>query len=266
MEERDKAIALLDSGVGGLTLVRELRNLLPGENIVYFGDTARMPYGPRPAAQVQSFALEIMDFLYTAQDIKMVIVACNTATAVGLEHYRKHFPVPILGVLEPGAKAAVNLTRTKRVGVIGTEGTIASRAYPRTICQLDESVQVFDRACPMFVLVVENQLIDTPETLRVAESYLEPLVRENVDALILGCTHYPLMEHVIAQVMGESVVLVNSAWFTASTAREKLAEMDLLRSGSCGWQRFFVSGEPANFEQIGRRLLGYDLKAYRVTF
>ena len=264
MENRNKAIGLLDSGVGGLTLVRELNQLLPKENIVYFGDTARMPYGPKKPEQVRSYATEIIEFINATQDVKLVIVACNTATAVGLEHYQTRFSFPILGVLEPGAKGALAKSQSRRIGVIGTDTTIASNAYPDAIQAMDKEAKVFARACPLFVLLVENQLVDTPEAYKVAESYLEPLQRQGIDTLILGCTHYPLMEHVLAKVLGEQVSLVSSAHYTALAAKDVLQNRGLLKAEGEGWQRFFVSGEPANFESIGGRLLGYDLKAHRV--
>lgn len=266
MEEKYKSIGLLDSGVGGLTLVKELGKQLPGENIVYFGDTARMPYGPRKPEQVREFVTEIIDFLAATQDLKMMIVACNTATAVGLNHYQARFKFPVLGVLEPGARAAVDLTRTKRIGVIGTEGTIASKAYPNAIMGLEPQAQVYDKACPLFVLLVENQLVDTEEAYKVAHSYLDPLQKQGIDTLILGCTHYPLLEHVLADVMGDQVALVNSALYTATSAKQLLADRNLFNTGERGWQRFFVSGDSGNFEQIGKKLLGYSIKAYRVTF
>jgi len=266
MEEKTKSIGLLDSGVGGLTLVKELSQHLPGENIVYFGDTARMPYGPRRPEQVQEFATEIIEFLAATQDLKMMIVACNTATAVGLKQYQSKFPFPVLGVLEPGARAALDISKSKRIGIIGTEGTIMSKAYPKTITDIEPEAIVFDKACPLFVLLVENQLQDTPEAYKVAHSYLEPLQTQGIDTLILGCTHYPLLEHILAEVMGDQVSLVNSALYTALSAKQMLAEKGLLNNGKRGWQRFFVSGDPDNFEHIGKRLLGYDLKAYRVMF
>lgn len=266
MEERHKAIGLLDSGVGGLTLVRELNQHLPGENIVYFGDTGRMPYGPRPAKEVRDFATEIIDFLAATQDIKLMIIACNTATAVGLSHYQGLFPFPILGVLEPGARAALTASSTGTIGVIGTDGTIASKAYPKTIRGLEPTATVYDKACPLFVLLVENQLENTSEAYKIAHSYLDPLVAQGIDTLILGCTHYPLLEHILAQVVGEQVALVNSARATAHAAQEILRAQGLLSDGHQGWQRFFVSGESTNFEKIGQRLLGYNVKAYRVMF
>lgn len=264
MVNREKSIALLDSGVGGLTLVRELNLLLPSENIVYFGDTARMPYGSKEPEEVRAYATEIIEFLADTQDIKMVIVACNTATAVGLSHYQEKFKFPVLGVLEPGARAALNASKSGRIGVIGTEATIASNAYPELLVKMQENVQVFTKACPLFVLLVENQLVETPEAQRIAESYLEPLRQQEIDTLILGCTHYPLMEQVLAQVLGNKVTLVNSAQMTAIAARDTLLQRQLLKAEGKGWQRFFVSDQPDNFEHIGTGLLGYKIKAYRV--
>lgn len=264
MEARHKAIGLLDSGVGGLTLVRELNRHLPGENIVYFGDTARMPYGPRRPEEVREFAMEIIEFLARTQDLKLMIIACNTATAVGLKHYQAKVPFPVLGVLEPGARAALEKSKSGRIGVIGTDGTIASKAYPHAIQELAPGTRVYDKACPLFVLLVENQLVDTPEADKIAQSYLQPLQEQGIDTLILGCTHYPLLEHVLARVMGEGVALVNSALYTALAAKETLTRSGLLNDGERGWQRFFVSGDPKNFEEIGQTLLGYAVKAYRV--
>lgn len=264
MEQRQKAIGVLDSGVGGLTLIKEFNTHLPGENIVYFGDTARMPYGPRSPEQVRGFALEIMDFLCYSQDIKLLIVACNTATAVGLYQYQQHFPVPVLGVLEPGVEAAVATTRNGKIGVIGTEGTIASKAYPEAIRELDENIKVFDKACPLFVLLVENRLVDTIEAKKIAASYLEPLAKEDIDTLILGCTHYPLLMDVIAGVMGSDVTLISSALHTTLAARETLEAMDIVNPASRGWQRYFVSGEAKSFNEIATTLLGYELRSYQV--
>lgn len=264
-----KSIAMLDSGVGGLTVVREIFRQLPHERIVYFGDTARMPYGPRPHAEVRQFAMEIIEFLYT-QDIKMVIVACNSATAAGLASYQEKFDLPILGVIEPGIRAALAHSKNKVIGVIGTSGTIASGAYEKAIKKIDPRVRVFSRPCPLFVLIVENNLSHTPEAYRVAEEYLSPLREEGVDTLILGCTHYPLLTHVIQEVMGENVKLVSSAEETARETREILTAHDLAnnhpREGCQIVHRFFSSGPPEPFEEIGEKLLCQKIKAYRLLF
>lgn len=267
----NKAIAMLDSGVGGLTVVRETFMELPGERIIYFGDTARMPYGPRTHREVRRFTEEIMEFLCT-QDIKMVVVACNSASAAGLPRYQGTFDIPILGVIEPGARAALQHTRSKKVGVIGTAGTIQSGAYERAIKALDPTVEVFSKACPLFVLIVENDLTEAPEACRVAEEYLTPLKEAGVDTLILGCTHYPLMEDVIGRVMGDGVKLVSSARETAREARGTLKSLGLLNPGpypedGCrSGHRFYCSGPPAPFEAIGKKLLKQKVKAYRVLF
>jgi glutamate racemase len=264
-----KSIAMLDSGVGGLTVVREIFRQLPKERIVYFGDTARMPYGPRPHDEVRQYAMEIIEFLHT-QDIKMVIVACNSATAAGLPHYQEKFGLPILGVIEPGIRAALSHSQNKVVGVIGTSGTIASGAYERAIKKMDPRVRVFSRPCPLFVLIVENNLSHTPEAYRVAEEYLSPLREEGVDTLILGCTHYPLLTHVIQEVMGENVKLVSSAEETAREAREILTSQGLINHGppeECQQaHRFFSSGPPGPFEEIAENLLHQKIKAYRLLF
>ncbi len=260
-----KAIGVLDSGVGGLTVVREIQRQLPHESIVYFGDTARMPYGPRPYEEVRRFALEIIDFL-KSQDIKMVVVACNSATAAGITHYQKECPFPVLGVIEPGVRAAIAQTRNNKVGVIGTAGTINSSEYKKTLLREKADLQVFEKACPLFVLLVENNLVDTPEALLVAEEYLQPLKRAGIDTLILGCTHYPLMAHLIQRVVGPEVKLISSAEETAAEVKAILTAANLhnpLRCSNPGY-RFFVSGSPGPFEEVGAKLLQRPVKAYQV--
>ncbi len=262
------AIAMLDSGVGGLTVVKEIMTKLPNERIVYFGDTARMPYGPREHTQVRGFACQIIEFLRT-QAIKMVIVACNSATAAGLAYYQEHFPLPIIGVIEPGVSAALKSTANGRIGVIGTTGTISSGAYEKAIKKIAPDVTVISQACPLFVLIVENNLAEAPETYRVAEEYLAPLRRGGVDTLILGCTHYPLLAPVIQQVMGDKVKLISSAEETALQAREILGAAGLCNStdpkAGTPEHLFFVSGLPAAFEEIGEKLLGKKINTFRVV-
>lgn len=265
MNTCEKAIALLDSGVGGLTVVKEIIIQLPQENIVYFGDTARMPYGPRPHAEVRRFALQIIDFLQT-QEIKMVVIACNSATAAGLSYYSRELNIPVLGVIEPGVRAALAHTSTKRIAVIGTKGTINSTEYEKAIREIAPDVSVFSRACPLFVLIAENNFSDTPEAKRVAEEYLLPLKEKGVDTLILGCTHYPMLRGVISEVMGEDVRLISSAEETARQVREAAIRYDLLNTGNndVSRYRFFVSGKPQTFETIGEKLLQRKIKAYQV--
>ncbi len=263
--DRHKAIAFLDSGVGGLTVVQEMVNLLPHENIVYFGDTARMPYGPRPHQQVRRFVYEIMDFLLT-QEIKAIIVACNSAAAAGLDYYRQKVELPLLGVIEPGVRAALEQTSNNKVGVIGTTGTIHSGAYQEVFSRLAPEVELFGQPCPLFVLLVENNLVDTPEARRVAEEYLAPLKEAGVDALIMGCTHYPLMSYVIQEVLGPEVSLISSAEETAREARQILQAKDLLNveNRNPARHRFFSSGRARPFAEMATRMLKKDIQAYQV--
>ena len=262
-----KSIGILDSGVGGLTVVKEFCSQLASENIVYFGDTARMPYGPRPHEEVRRFALEIIEFLQT-QEVKLVVVACNSATAAGISHYQEQLDIPVIGVIEPGVRAALEATSNGRIGVIGTTGTIASEAYENNLRRLDSSVQIFSKACPLLVLIVENDLVNTPEAYRVAEEYLTPLKEEGVDTLILGCTHYPLLSPLIQEVMGDDVKLISSAEVIARETREYFSSHNLLNplNQANGNHRFFVSGKPSIFEEIGKKLLGKKVKAYQVVF
>ncbi|MBS4023215.1 MAG: glutamate racemase [Dethiobacter sp.] len=251
--------------MGGLTVVKEIFDQLPEERIVYFGDTARMPYGPRAHEEVRNFGRQIIRFLET-QDVKMIIVACNSATAAGLRHYQAEFSLPVIGVIEPGVRAALSRTKSKRIGVIGTTGTIASRAYEESILALDPGVKIISQPCPLFVLLVENDMVDTPEALRVAEEYLRPLREAGVDVLILGCTHYPLMTHVLQKVMGPDVKLISSAEETAGDAREVLRRLALNQEPGreAARHRFFVSGNPAPFVGIGEKLLCRSIEAYQV--
>lgn len=260
-----KGVALLDSGVGGLTVVREINRQLPGEHIIYFGDTARMPYGPRPSQEVRQFAYQIMDFLLT-QEIKMIIVACNSAASAGLEEYRKRVKMPLLDVIEPGVRAALRHTRNGKVGVIGTAGTIESGAYLRGFQRLAPGVELFSQACPLFVLVVENGLVNAPEVRAVAEEYLRPLKSAGIDTLILGCTHYPLLMNVIGSVMGEDVKLISSAEQTALEAKEILKEKQLLNTcDDSPVHRFYVSGPAKHFRRMAVKLLEQEIRAFQVV-
>lgn len=255
---------MLDSGVGGLTVAREIFKQLPAENIVYFGDTAHMPYGPRSPEQIRGFVYEIIDFLQT-QEIKAVIVACNAATAAGLDFYTKRVDLPLLGVIEPAVRTALRQTKTGKVGVIATTGTINSGAYERVFRRLAPEAQLIGRACPLFVLIVENDLIDSPETKHVAEEYIGPLREKGIDTLILGCTHYPLMADVIQEVAGPAIKLISSAEETAREAKVLLAgENCLRRDNPEPRHRFFISGPAKPFEDLATTLLGGRPKAYQV--
>lgn len=266
--EQYKSIALIDSGVGGLTVVKEIFKQLPGENIVYFGDTAHMPYGPRSPEQVRSFVYEIIDFLKT-QEIKLIIIACNSAASAGLHYYQDKIDLPLLSVIEPGVRAALEQTRNNKIGVIGTTGTIKSGAYQDVFNRFAPGVQLYSQPCPLFVLIVENGLVNSPEAVRVAEEYLLPLKETGIDTLILGCTHYPLLSEVIGKVMGSGVKLISSAEETAMEAKRIMEEKGLLYEHGIGKtlspsRRFFVSGPAKPFADLARSLIGETIKVYQV--
>ncbi len=260
-----KAIGVIDSGVGGLTVVREMSRRLPGESIVYFGDTARMPYGPRPNEEVRRFVFEMIDFL-KHQEVKLIVIACNSATAAGISYYQQVCEQPVLGVIEPGVRAALEQSRNQRIGVIGTSGTIGSGEYVKALQKYNGSLHIVSKACPLFVLLVENNLVDTPEARKVAHEYLDPLAKDNIDTLILGCTHYPLMENLIQEVVGSGVNLINSAEEIVTEVDHILTSSGLknpLNSNGPRY-RFFISGNPGPFEEVGFKLLQSEIKAYQV--
>jgi len=250
---------MFDSGFGGLTVARAVIDLLPAEDLVYVGDTGRYPYGPRPLDEVRGFALEIARHLLDRHDVKMLVVACNTASAAALDELRVISPVPVLGVIEPGARAVVDATRQGRVGVIGTLGTIGSGAYQRAIAHAGADVELTCAACPGFVEFVERGETDSEQVHVLAERLLVPVIDAGVDALLLGCTHYPFLARTIGDVMGPDVVLVDSADATAFAVRDLLHERGLARDGGAGVHRFESSGDVEVFRALGRRLLGPEL-------
>lgn len=251
-----QAIAILDSGVGGLTVVREVMRQLPRETILYFGDTARTPYGPRPAEEVVRFTREIVDYLLQYRP-KMIVIACNTATAVALEDIRGRVTVPVVGVINPGARAAIGRSKTGVIGVIGTEGTIKSRAYEIALKSLSPRLEVVSRACPDFVPLVENGNFRSEETYCVVQSSLSPIRQGSMDCLILGCTHYPFLAETISEVMGPEVTLISSAEETAREISTILHESNrLARSDEQPLHQFFCSGEPQKFQEIAQAWLG----------
>lgn len=249
-------IGMFDSGLGGLTVARAVMDLLPHEDLIYFGDTARCPYGPRPADEVRKFALEIMDALVD-EDVKLLVVACNSAASAALQDAHERYDVPVLSVIEPGARAALAATRNRRIGVIGTVATISSGAYEDAIRATKANVHIVSRACPRFVEFVERGDTTSDELTRVAEEYLAPLRAESIDTLILACTHYPLLSGVIHYVMGEDVVLVSSAEVTANEVFARLKDSGLLnRSTAPGTHRFISSDGAGVFGELSRVLLG----------
>lgn len=256
-----RPIGVFDSGFGGLTVARALFDLSPSEQIVYLGDTARYPYGPRPAAEVRSFALEIARYLVEVEDVKMVVVACNTASSVALDELRETVPVPVVGVLEPGLRSALRATRSGEVGVIGTVGTISSGAYQRLAASLATSAHVHCLACPGFVEFVERGDISSDQVHVLAERLLSPLIDRRIDTLLLGCTHYPFLARTIADVMGPQVVLVSPAEETAFDISAILASTGLERVAATEpLHRFLSSGDVVHFAATGRALLGPELE------
>lgn len=251
---------MFDSGFGGLTVARALIDLLPAEDVVYFGDTGRYPYGPRAQDEVRDFARQITALLIERYDVKLVVVACNTAAAAALELLRFEFDVPIIGVIDPGVRAAIQVTSNGRLGVIGTLGTISSGAYERAVRALRAPVEVYASACPGFVEFVEKGEFDSEQVHVLAERLLAPVKDAGVDTLLLGCTHYPFLARTIGDVMGREVVLVSSADETAFEVRAILEETGLgRRTPAKGVHRFVSSGDVAWFQQLGRRLLGPEL-------
>jgi glutamate racemase len=251
-----KAIGIFDSGVGGLTVLREIIKALPQEDTVYLGDTARVPYGTKSPETVVRFARQITSFL-VSRDIKLLVVACNTASAVSLEALQAEFDIPIVGVIEPGASQAASVTRSGKVGVIGTAGTIRSSAYSKAIKRLNPDIEVITAECPMFVPLAEEGWVDNEVARLTAEIYLRDLKESGVDTLVLGCTHYPLLKGIISEVMGDSVKLVDSAEETARVVREILAAKGATRPDKeVGNHHFFVTDVPAGFIRVGNRFLG----------
>jgi glutamate racemase len=261
----DAPIGIFDSGIGGLTVASAIRNLLPNESTIYFGDTARVPYGPKSPETVRRYSREILDWLL-AQDVKAVVIACNTATAHALDDLRARSPVPVIGVIEPGARAAARATTCGRVGVIGTVGTIASGAYPRALRQARPDLHVVDRACPLLVPLVEEGWFDHEATRLVAAEYLAPLRAAGIDALVLGCTHYPMLKPLLRRVMGDGVQLIDSGEETARELASVLVDLGLAATAkSQGTQRWVATDDAARFARVGAVFMGGSLAPVEVV-
>lgn len=255
----DAPIGIFDSGVGGLTVARAILDQLPNESILYIGDTARGPYGPRPLAEVRTFALETLDFL-VEQGVKAIVIACNTASAAMLRDARERYSVPVIEVIQPAVRRAVAATRTGRIGVIGTRATIDSKAYLDAFAAAPY-LQITSAACPLFVEYVERGETSGADITAIAREYLAPIMAANVDTLVLGCTHYPLLTGVISYVMGNSVSLVSSAEETAKDLYRVLVENSLLRTAqeTPPTHRFLATGDAPEFETLARRFLGPEV-------
>ena len=261
MTSADAPIGVFDSGLGGLTVAAEVMRQLPAEGLIYFGDTARVPYGPKAPSTVRRYSREIASFL-EREGVKAIVVACNTATAHALTALRAELHVPVIGVIEPGARAAVAATRSGNVGVIGTAGTIRSGAYERAIRELAPDARITVQPCPLFVPLVEEGWLDKDATRLVAEEYLEPLIDAGVDSVVLGCTHYPLLKPMLAAVLGNGVRLIDSAAETAAETRRILAERALeAPSTDEPLRRFVASDDSSQFLRLGQRFLGRALDA-----
>jgi glutamate racemase len=252
---------MFDSGFGGLTVARAVIDLLPAEHLVYLGDTGRYPYGPRPLSEVREFALEITRWLVDEHDVKLVVVACNTAAAAALSELQESSPVPIVGVIEPGVRSLVHATRSGRVGVIGTVGTISSGAYQREVEAQGAAVDLTCAACPGFVEFVERGETASEQVHVLAERLLAPVRDAKVDTLLLGCTHYPFLARTLSDVMGRDVVLVSSADETAFEVRRLLTDTGMTRAEGSGpgVRRWCSSGDVGWFRELGQRLLGPEL-------
>ena len=257
----EKPIGIFDSGFGGLTVARAVMDLLPSEDVVYFGDTARYPYGPKPLDEVREFAFQIAEYLIDEHDVKLLVVACNTAAAAALDELSTEVPVPIIGVIAPGTQAAIDVSEVGQIAVIGTVGTINSGAYERAFSDLSKGeIQPLTLACPGFVEFVEKGESSGEQLQVLAERLLAPIVSSNVDTLLLGCTHYPYLARTIGQVVGSNVVLVSSADETAFEVSRQLNEIDLLAKKEKEGKRVFISsGDVSWFAEVGQRLFGPEL-------
>ena len=260
--DKNAPIGVFDSGVGGLTVAREIMRQIPNERIVYFGDTARVPYGSKSKDNIIKFSRQIIRFLQT-ENVKAIVIACNTASALALDEMQQEFDLPILGVVKPGAKVAVETTANKRIGLIGTEANIRSGVYTRYIKSLDDEAKVFEKACPLFVPLVEEGWLHDDITLQVASRYLEELKEKDIDTLIMGFTHYPLIRSTIRKVMGDKVNLVNPAYETAIELKNLLERDNLANKcdvdSPSSMYRFYVSDAEEKFKLFANSILPFDI-------
>jgi glutamate racemase len=252
----EKPIGVFDSGIGGLTVVKRFLSTLPNEDIIYFGDTARVPYGSKSNSTVIEYSLQDARFLIN-KNVKAIVVACNTASSIAIEEIRKNFDVPVIGMIGAGSKAAVESTRNKKIGVIGTRATISNKAYSKRILELNPDVEVFEKACPLFVPLAEEGWIEHEATYKIAEEYLGELREKEIDTLVLGCTHYPILSGVIQKVMGNRVTLIDSGVASAEVVKKELEKKGLLSFiKQTGHSQFYVSDIPVKFKEIAELFLG----------
>ena len=268
MESRKTApIGVFDSGVGGLTVAREISRQLPDENIVYFGDTARVPYGSKSQNTIIRFSEQIIRFLKTKQ-VKAIVIACNTASALALDAVRDEFDIPIMGVVIPGARAAVEATKNRKVGVVGTDATVQSGMYTKVIHQMAPDITVIEKACPLFVPLVEEGFKDHVVTQEIIEYYLESMRNTDIDAMILGCTHYPLIRSKIRAYMGDRIQIVNPAYETAMDLKRLLEEQDMANDGATPQHSrysFYVSDAAEKFRRFANTVMPFDVPTTNVV-
>jgi glutamate racemase len=248
-------IGIFDSGVGGLTVVRAVHEQLPTESVLYLGDTARVPYGTKSSEVVQRYALKCADFL-KSQGAKAIVIACNTASAVAVDTIRNTFQIPVLGVIVPGAQAACEASNSGKIGVIGTQGTIESGSYQRAIKGIRPDTEIFAKACPLLVPLAEEGLLHHPATELLAKEYLEPLIAEGIDTLVLGCTHYPLLQPLLEEIAGKSITVINSAAAVATAIKTLLEENNLASTKESHSDRFFSTDTATRFKAVGKSFLG----------
>ena len=267
-ETKYAPIGVFDSGVGGLTVAREIMRQIPDERIVYFGDTARVPYGSKSQQTIIRFSRQICRFLLTKK-VKAIVVACNTASALALETIRPELPVPVIGVIIPGAKVAAEVTRNNKVGVIATESTIESQVYTKVIHENKSQIQVLTKACPLFCPLVEEGWTKDPITIEVANRYLEPLLESGIDTLIMGCTHYPLLRSTLRGIMGDKVTLVNPAYETARELKDLLEENGIANDGNGPtddpMHEFFVSDSANKLKNFANSILPYGVDTTKLV-
>lgn len=256
----NRAIGVFDSGVGGLTVLQEIIKTVPDENTIYFGDTERVPYGPRDLNEVKKFVFKITRFLYD-KDVKLIVIACNTSTAAALKDLKKQYDIPIIGVIEPGARTAVYNTKNKRIGVIATKGTIESKAYPEEIAKIDPEIKTFSMPAPLLVDFIERGILEGNFLDEAIYGYLKPLFDAEIDVLILGCTHFPLIEKRILSCSGNGIKVISSAVETAKDVKKILTEKGLRAAGKKKPERiFYETGMTSNFFDVGKMFLGEEIK------
>ena len=255
---KNRPIGVFDSGLGGLTVLKEIIKVLPNENIVYFGDTARVPYGPRSKETIMEYTFQAINFLIS-KNVKAIVIACNTATARCLKEANEKYNIPIIGVIEAGARTASYSTKNKIVGVIGTEGTVNSKAYDKEIKKIDNEIKIVSKACPLFVPIIEEGWADTEVAHLTAKEYLKELLEQDIDSLVLGCTHYPILKKTIGDIVGEKIKLVNPAKETAKDLSIILEQQNILRDNTDATYEYYVSDIPEKFISIGQQFIKRDM-------